>query len=83
VVWEYETEGGVTRFAAIYRSNAPGKIGSVRSARLIDLELIPMYNALLAYSGTSEPIQQLIMASEYVFQTFSPLKGDNCEDSGF
>lgn len=83
LVWEYETEGGVTRFAAIYRNNAPTHVGSVRSARLIDLELIPMYNALLAYSGTSEPIQKLILESKYVFQTFSPLKGDNCEDAGF
>ena len=83
MVWEYETEGGVTRFAAIFRNNAPDHVGSVRSARLIDLELLPMYNALLAYSGTSAPIQKLILASEYVYQTFSPLKGDNCEDAGF
>lgn len=83
VVFEVEAEGGVTRFAAIFRSNAPTHVGSVRSARLLDLELIPMYNALLAYSGTSEPIQQLIMSSEYVYQTFSPLKGDNCQEAGF
>lgn len=83
MVWEYETEGGVTRFAAIYRNNAPDHVGSVRSARLIDLELVPMYNALLAYSGTSEPIQKLIMSADFVYQTFSPLKGDNCEDAGF
>lgn len=84
VVFEYETEGGVTRFAAIFRSNAPAHVGSVRSARLIDLELIPMYQALLAYSGTSEPIQQLILHNpDIVYYTFSPLKGDNCEDAGF
>lgn len=83
VVYEFEAEGGVTRFAAIYRSNAPDHVGSVRSARLVDLELIPMYNALLAYSGTSAPIQKLIMSSDYVYQTFSPLKGDNCADAGF
>ena len=58
-------------------------VGSVRSARLIDLELVPMYNALLAYSGTSAPIQKLILSSDFVYQTFSPLKGDNCEDAGF
>jgi hypothetical protein len=83
VVFEVEAEGGVTRFAAIFRSNAPDHVGSVRSARLLDLELIPMYQALLAYSGTSEPIQQLILSSEYVYQTFSPLKGDNCQEAGF
>jgi hypothetical protein len=83
VVYEYETEGGVTRFAAIFRSNAPTHVGSVRSARLIDLQLVPMYNALLAYSGTSAPIQNLIMHSDWVYQAISPLKGDNCEEAGF
>ncbi|MBZ0292446.1 MAG: DUF3048 domain-containing protein [Anaerolineae bacterium] len=83
VVYEVEAEGGVTRFAAIFRSNMPEHVGSVRSARLSDLELIEMYNALLAYSGTSEPIQRLILRSPYVYQFFSPLKGDNCEEAGF
>jgi hypothetical protein len=82
VVYEFEAEGGVTRFAAIFRSQLPDLIGSVRSARLADTYLIPMYNALFAYSGTSEPIQNIILSSEWVFQTFSPLKGDN-EDAGF
>jgi hypothetical protein len=82
VVYEVEAEGGVTRFAAIFRTNAPERVGSVRSARLIDMELVAMYDALLAYSGTSEPIQQLILASDWVFQAFSPLKGDN-ENAGF
>ena len=83
IVFELEAEGGVTRFAAIFRSNSPDHVGSVRSARLPDLELIVMYNALLAYSGTSEPIQRIIMRSPYVYQFFSPLKGDNCEEAGF
>lgn len=83
VIYEYETEGGVTRFAAIFRSNAPDHVGSVRSARLIDLELAPMYEALLAYSGTSDPIQQMIQGSEWRYQALSPLKGDNCLEAGF
>lgn len=82
VVFEVEAEGGVTRFAAIFRSQLPDIVGSVRSARLLDLELIPMFQAMLAYSGTSDPIQKLILTSPYVYQTFSPLKGDN-EDAGF
>ena len=82
VVYEVEAEGGVTRFAAIFRSNAPERVGSVRSARLLDLELVVMYNALLAYSGTSEPIQNLILAQEWIYQAFSPMKGDNA-NAGF
>lgn len=82
VVFEVEAEGGVTRFAAIFRSKLPELVGSVRSARLLDLELVPMFQALLAYSGTSDPIQKMILTSPYTYQTFSPLKGDN-EDAGF
>jgi hypothetical protein len=37
-------------------------VGSVRSARLIDLEIPAMYGALFAYSGASEPIRQRIAA---------------------
>lgn len=82
VVFEAEAEGGVTRFAAIFRSNMPDRVGSVRSARLLDTELVVMFNALLAYSGTSEPIQNLILGSDWVIRAFSPLKGDN-ENAGF
>lgn len=86
VVWEYEVEGGVTRFAAIYRSNAPTHVGPVRSGRLVDLELAPMYNSLFAYSGSSQPIMDMILNAEIVpwgFNVFSPQFGDNCEDAGF
>lgn len=83
VVYEYEAEGGVTRFAAIYRSNAPQHVGSIRSARLLDMELVVMYRALLAYSGTSEPIQRLLLEQEWSYQLLSPLIGDNCENNGF
>lgn len=83
VVFEYEVEGGVTRFAAIYRSNNPDHVGPVRSGRLVDLELVPMYEALFAYSGTSEPIRDLIFAQPWSLQVLSPSIGDNCEEAGF
>jgi len=83
VVFEYEAEGGVTRFAAIFRSNAPERVGSIRSARLLDMELVVMYEALLAYSGTSEPIQNLLLEQEWAFQLLSPSIGDNCDNAGF
>jgi len=84
VVYEYEAEGGVTRFAAIFRSQSPERVGSIRSARLLDMELATMYRALLAYSGTSEPIQDLLLGEEFFqFQLLSPLIGHNCNDNGF
>lgn len=83
LVFEYEAEGGVTRFAAIFRSNAPERVGSIRSGRLLDMELVTMYEALLAYSGTSEPIQELFLDAEWKFQLLSPSIGDNCDNAGF
>src|SRR6185436_5292810 len=61
IVWEYEVEGNVTRFAAIYRSHGADHVGSIRSARLPDLELVPMYQALLGYSGSNDNIKEMIL----------------------
>ena len=83
LVYEYEAEGGVTRFAALYRNNAPEQVGSVRSARLLDIELIRMYAALLAYSGTSRPIHDIYINANYRSLLLSPSLGDNCEQAGF
>jgi len=54
-VWEYQMEGfQQTRYTAIFYSRAPEQVGSVRSARLIDVhELMFMYDGLLVYSGCS------------------------------
>ena len=61
VVYEYEVEGSVTRFAAIFRSQGYEHVGSIRSGRLMDLELVPMYQALLAYSGSNDNIKTMIL----------------------
>ncbi|MDQ7026501.1 MAG: DUF3048 domain-containing protein [Anaerolineae bacterium] len=90
IVFEYEAEGGVTRFAAIFRSQAPERVGSIRSARLLDIELATMYRALLAYSGTSAPIQELLLGEDFFeFQLISPMIGhgenqnNDCSDTPF
>jgi hypothetical protein len=62
LVFEHYVEGSLTRFTAIFWTSTPPRAGSVRSARLIDLEIPAMYGALFAYSGASEPIRQRIAA---------------------
>ncbi len=83
LVIEYEAEGGVTRFAAIFRNNAPAQVGSIRSARLLDIELINMYAALLAYSGTSAPIHEIYINAPFRPLLLSTSLGDNCDRGGF
>lgn len=60
LVFEHLTEGPLTRFTAIYWTHTPPRLGSIRSARLIDLEISAMYDTLLVYSGASEPIRRKI-----------------------
>jgi len=82
LVYEYEVEGGVTRFAAIFRSNAPTHVGPIRSGRLMDLNLVPMYEALFTYSGASAPVQKLFRSQPWWHQIISPAIGDNCDEAG-
>lgn len=53
VVFEHSAEAGLTRFTAVYLQNDVAKVGSIRSARFIDTEIAPMFEALLVTSGSS------------------------------
>jgi hypothetical protein len=70
IVFEHYAEGGLTRFSAIYLGQAPERIGSIRSARLIDLELVPMFGALLGYSGASDGVKARLIASDFYERTY-------------
>lgn len=70
LVFEHYAEGGLTRFSAIFYGNVPERAGSIRSARLIDYELMPMYQGLLAYSGASIGVEDRLNTSEFLPQLF-------------
>jgi len=53
VVYESITEGGITRFNALFHSDRPQTVGNVRSARLSDTYIVPQYNALFFFAGAS------------------------------
>ena len=65
LIFEHWTEGAVTRFTAIFYDTVPPNVGPVRSARLIDLELPAMYDAMLAFSGASVGVNQRLNASDF------------------
>jgi len=64
LVFEHYTEAGITRFSAVYYGYAPDRVGSIRSARLLDYELAPMYQAFLMFSGASTGVEELIYGTE-------------------
>lgn len=63
IVVEHYSEGSITRFTALFLTNAPTKVGSVRSCRLIDIELPMIFDAALLCSGTSPGVKPLMRAS--------------------
>lgn len=71
LIFEHTTEGTLTRFTAIFYGNTPPRIGPVRSARLIDVELPAMYAAALAYSGSSAGVGQRLTTSDFAARILS------------
>src|SRR6516162_9732930 len=51
VVYEEVVEGGITRLAAIFNSQAPDRVGPVRSVRMTDQSLVWPIKGIFAYSG--------------------------------
>ena len=56
VVYETITEGGITRFNAIFHSQIPNELGSIRSGRNSDNTIVPQYNGLFVFSGSNAEV---------------------------
>ncbi len=72
LIFEHYAEGGVTRFTAVFYGQDAQLIGSVRSGRLIDLEIPKMYDAAFAYSGASGPVRLLFRDAPFFDRIISP-----------
>jgi len=63
IVYETLTEGGITRFNALFHSQLPEEVGPVRSARMSDTQLVPQYGALFAHSGANSGVLAAIRSA--------------------
>jgi hypothetical protein len=57
LVYEEIVEWWVTRYTAVYLSQAPEVVAPIRSARLINCQLTMQYNAALSNSGGSDGVR--------------------------
>ncbi|MFT7586433.1 MAG: hypothetical protein ACI9EW_002870, partial [Cellvibrionaceae bacterium] len=71
LVFEHITEGSLTRFTLIVYGDDPEKVGPIRSARLIDVELPAMYDAALVFSGASTGVSRKLFASDFADRILS------------
>ena len=61
VVFEELTEGGITRFLAVFHSELPEVVGPIRSARPVDIQLLSGFGRPgFAYSGARDEVRALL-----------------------
>ena len=70
VVFEHYAEGGLTRFTAIFLSQLPRRVGSIRSARLIDVDIPEMFESYLVYAGSSQGVRERLEATAFAPRAF-------------
>ncbi len=63
VIVESRVEFSYTRYTTIYQSQNAPRVGPIRSARLVDLELPVIFDAVLAFSGGVQPVRKMIYDS--------------------
>jgi len=77
-VFEHYVEAWGTRLTAIFYGTEAERVGGVRSARLIDMELPAIFDALLVTSGSSAGVKQRLKGSDFVERIISAEFGDDC-----
>lgn len=74
-VFEHYAEAGITRMTAIFLGNDVPKIGSIRSARLIDIVLTQSYQAMLVTSGSSAGTLQALAKNDFYNRVLAEATG--------
>lgn len=62
IVYEMISEGGITRFHALFQSQVPKVVGPCRSCRPPDLYLVPQYHSVFAHVGGPKSVRNIIAA---------------------
>ncbi len=65
IVFEYYTEEGTTRFAAIFYGQDASRVGPIRSGRFIDGDIVRGYKAIFAFGGAYVAEMNRYLNSDY------------------
>ena len=75
-VYEYVTEGGISRFSVMFTTIPSVLIGPTRSARLATVQLLQLYGGVLAYSGSDQYVAARLAATGLPFFNEGSAGGD-------
>ncbi|MBN2548431.1 MAG: DUF3048 domain-containing protein [Anaerolineales bacterium] len=65
VVYDYYQNNGLTRLHAIFYGSNAAQVGPIRSGRLLDSQLVTMYNSVLAFGGADRRILDVFYKSTW------------------
>lgn len=65
VVYEYYTEQGGTRFAAVFYGQDAEKVGPIRSARFFDFNVVRMYKSSFVFGYAYSDLFSALQSSEF------------------
>jgi hypothetical protein len=63
ILWEFYTEFGNTRWIAMFYGKDATKVGPIRSARVLDTRIMPLYDAILVHVQAFETVWKEISKS--------------------
>jgi hypothetical protein len=63
ILWEFYTEFGNTRWIAMFYGKDATKVGPIRSARVLDTRIMPLYDAILVHVQAFETVWEEISKS--------------------
>lgn len=66
LVFEYYTEFGTTRFAAVYYGQDAEQVGPIRSGRFFDSNVVQMYKSMLVYGSAYQDVNNRFFNSNFV-----------------
>jgi hypothetical protein len=65
IVYDYYHNDGYSRFHGIFYGNDAEMVGPIRSGRLLDYELVHMYQSIFAYGSADILINQRLLNSDF------------------
>lgn len=65
IVFEYYTEFGSTRFAAVYYGQNPARVGPVRSARHFDANVVQAYKSIFVFASAYYGVMNRLYSSNF------------------
>lgn len=65
IVYEYYTEFGATRFAAVFYGTDAEQVGPIRSGRFFDSNIVEMYKGVFVYGSAYPPVQGRFFSSTF------------------